>query len=403
MRPLLLCLFLFATIAPTLAADIELPAEAPEHREVTLEEVWRLGGEDEEDVLLGMIGRGQRDAEGRVYLLDNQLSQVLVLDPEGELITTLGREGEGPGEMSHPADFFLNNVDQVGVTQGFPGKIILLNMDGTPGGSIPLGKDPATGGFVFAGEVAKRGEHLVISHGSAAFDQASGKMKNTHVLVALDQEGNELARFAEHNGERDLARQAFDEEADFSELNTWVLGPRHVFTCPVRDEYVVNIKAMDGSLEGRYTRPFETRKRTDEEKEEVTAGMMIVVDGQRQEIKSKILDTAPAISSLQAAPDGTLYVENCYQIQEQQEGDVVRRYDVISPDGKLVEELGLVVPGYNRDLDRLQFLDGEYFLWMRNMESAQRNMRSSFGVEVEGEEDLGDVEPLEIVLCRIPQ
>jgi len=229
-------------------------------------------------------------------------------------------------------------------------------------------------------------------------------MKSTQVLITLDPEGNELARFAEHTQERDLARQTFDEEANFSELNTWGLGPQNVFTCPVRDEYLINIKAMDGFLQDRYLRPFETRRRTDEEKEEITSGMLIVVNDQRQEIESKVLDTAPAISSLQVTPDGTLFVENCYQVQEQQEGDVVRRYDVISPDGKLVEELSLAVPGFNRDLDRLQFLDGEYFLWMRNIESAQRNMISSFGVGGgEDEEDLGDAEPLEIVLCRIPR
>lgn len=402
MRSLLFCLLAVLTAVSTLAAEINLPAEAPARRSVTLNEIWRVGGEDE-DILLGVVGRGVRDAEGRTYLLDNQLSQVLVISPEGELVTTLGREGQGPGEMSRPADLFLNAPGQVGVSQGFPGKIILLNDDGTPGGDIPLSKDPATGGFAFAGEIRKRGDHLVLSHGSGSFDQASGKMTSTTMLMSLDQEGNEMARFGEHTQERELARQIFDEAANFSEIDTWALGPDRVYTCPVRDEYVISVKALDGSLQSTIQRPFTTRRRDGEDKKEVTSGMLIVINGQRQEIESKVLDTDPAINSLQVADDGRLFVENCYQVQERQEGNTARRYDVISPEGRFIEELSLEIPGYNREQDRLQFLDGEYFLWMRNIEGAQQTMRSAFGPgSEEEEEDLEEVEPLEIVLCRIP-
>ncbi|PID78748.1 hypothetical protein CSB20_13615 [bacterium DOLZORAL124_64_63] len=401
MRSLLL-LFLFVTTAPTLAADITLPAKAPEHREVVLEEVWRLGGDDEEGVLLGMISYGRRDNQGRVFLLDSQLNQILVLDPAGELIATLGQEGEGPGEITRPGGFFLNGPDQVGVVQSFPGKIVLLNMDGTPGGSIALGQDPTAGGFVFAGEMHKFGDHMVLSQGSGNYDQATGTMKTTQLLASLDQEGNQLVRFAEHTQERGLSTQTFDEKAEFSELNVWALGPENVYTCPERDAYVINIKAMDGSLQGRYVRPMQPRTRSDKEKEKAKNNLQVVVNGQQQEIKSKILDTDAVLAGMDVAPDGTLFVMNCYQAPAHQEGDLAQSYDIISPDGRLVEELSLLVPGFNREQDQLQFLDGEYFLWMRNITSAQLNMAASFGVQMGGQEGLDEAEPLEIVLCRIP-
>ncbi len=96
------CLPALAEVTATI-----LPSEPPAERSVELQEVWRIGGEDDEDILIGVVGRGVMDDQGNTYLLDRQLSQILVIGPDGELAKTLGREGEGPGEMSRPSDVFL--------------------------------------------------------------------------------------------------------------------------------------------------------------------------------------------------------------------------------------------------------------------------------------------------------
>jgi len=187
-------LFLLAATAATAAPQpqqITLPENNPTARTVQLEEVWRIGGEDEEDVLLGMVPTGVMDALGNVFLLDSQLSQVLVISPEGELINTLGREGEGPGEMSRPTGIFLNNEQQIGIAQGFPGKIILLNTDGNPGGSITVNQDSNNEGFAYVGGVSRRGEHLVVLHGKSAFDMKTANISTRTVLTAMDAQGKD--------------------------------------------------------------------------------------------------------------------------------------------------------------------------------------------------------------------
>jgi hypothetical protein len=42
------------------------------------------------------------DATGRIFVLDAGNSRVQVFDAEGEYVRTLGREGQGPGELSRP-------------------------------------------------------------------------------------------------------------------------------------------------------------------------------------------------------------------------------------------------------------------------------------------------------------
>ena len=52
---------------------------------IELERLWNIGG-DADDVLLGTIERVLTTDDGRIFLLDSQLSQVLECSPEGKVI-----------------------------------------------------------------------------------------------------------------------------------------------------------------------------------------------------------------------------------------------------------------------------------------------------------------------------
>ncbi len=405
-RPGLLCLFLLMAAAGHASAEapvIPLPADPPASRTVALQEVWRIGGEDDEDILLGVVGRGVMDGQGLVYLLDRQLSQILVIGPDGELLSTLGREGDGPGEMRRPGDLFLMDGGQVGVTQGFPGKIIILNGDGTPGGSISIGEAGETGGFVFMGRVAMRGGNLLVHSGRGTFDMETSKSTTVQSLVLLDVQGQELVRFVEHTQERDLTRQEFDEEKNFSELDTWALGDGVLYTAPVRDEYLIRKRDLAGNEVATFRREFETRKREQEDKDDLTSNMRIIINGVNQEIEKHVLDNDPALMNISAAADGRLFVTSCWGQRKLLPEGTAARVDVIGPDGAFIEELSLTVPEFHREQDRLMFLDGKHWLLIRNFDSASESMNAGFaGGGEAAEEDLGEVEPLEVVLYVMP-
>jgi len=55
-----------------------------------LEELWRVGGEDDEETVFGIINKVLIDDENNIYLLDAQLAQISVFSSEGELTNTLG-------------------------------------------------------------------------------------------------------------------------------------------------------------------------------------------------------------------------------------------------------------------------------------------------------------------------
>jgi hypothetical protein len=387
-------------------ATVNLPAAAPAQRAVDLQEVWRLGGEDDEDVLLGLISAAALGPDGNAYLVDRQLSQVLVVGPDGGLVKTLGRQGEGPGELRGPHGLFLLPDGRVAVIQGFLSRVTTLRPDGTPGGEIRVGGEPAQGGFNTMRDLRLCGDRLVGVRGRGVFNQESGKSTQVTTMTIMDLSGNDLVKLCERTIENDMAHRVFDEAAEFSELNTWTTSrDGSIFTAPERDAWAVNVRGLDGGLARTLRRPFTPRKRTAAEKAALTDGMIVIVNGRRQQVESKALDRAPAILRLNAAADGRLFVTSCLQDRDQLPDGAVARYDVVTPDGGFIEELTLRAPGFDRNQDVVLFLDGRTFLVVSNFDQAREAMAAGLGGGHGGDaqEPAGEVEPLEVICYRMPQ
>ncbi len=84
---------------------VEIPAQ-DRALPSTLEEVFRVGsmaGADWET--FGEIGGVAFDAKGQLHVFDRQSSRVVVTDAHGKLVRTVGKAGEGPGELRSPVTF----------------------------------------------------------------------------------------------------------------------------------------------------------------------------------------------------------------------------------------------------------------------------------------------------------
>ena len=75
----------------TTVTNPETPANGVIEQE--LREIWRRGGDDDEEIFFGTIAEFLHDQDGHIYLLDGQLSEIQVLSPAGEHLRTIGREG----------------------------------------------------------------------------------------------------------------------------------------------------------------------------------------------------------------------------------------------------------------------------------------------------------------------
>lgn len=68
---------------------------------------------DSDTLILQQIAGVETDSEGRIYLTDDRALQIHVFDRNGDFITSIGREGSGPGEFQSLLRVFIGPNDRL--------------------------------------------------------------------------------------------------------------------------------------------------------------------------------------------------------------------------------------------------------------------------------------------------
>jgi hypothetical protein len=71
------------------------------------------------------------DPNGRLYVLDRLDRRVIRITPDGLIDGTMGRPGEGPGELTAPLAFGIDNGDSVRVFDFAKGSVLVFSEEGT--------------------------------------------------------------------------------------------------------------------------------------------------------------------------------------------------------------------------------------------------------------------------------
>ncbi|MBD3221131.1 hypothetical protein GF314_07780 [bacterium] len=359
-------------------------AEPAEGRQMLrLTERWRRGGEDD-DLFFGLVIQTRFDDAGRVYLLDMQLAQVTVLGADGEVVGALSREGDGPGETRRPSDLVLLDGGGVGIVQGYPGRLVRLDAEGHPVGTLEVGGDPLHGGATTLELARYRDGHLVA--GLIDVHQPEpGTQRRTSRIVRLDDTGAREVVYHEAGFTWDFRDFHFSEHEHIEwAARRMALGPDgRVYSATERDTYAITVFAPDGTVERVIEREYEPYRRSDREYDAVHALYASMLRQLPFEVEMTIADTEPAIGwigpTLRVSDDGALWVLSSRGQRPATDG-IMAVYDVFDADGRFRRQVAVVCEADGTE-DAL-FLDGggERAVVVKGFMAAARAM---FGAEVD--------------------
>lgn len=323
---------------------IENPA-TPMHgvQTITLVESWRAGGDDDE-VFFGSVGRIMAGPDGQLMVLDTQQNQVQVYDRHGEFLHSLGREGEGPGEMRNPADMVLTNDGRLCIPLSFPGRMVYLNLDGTPGGQSsyqPLG-EAGTFSILITSQPLSDGILL------AGFRSTQNGPTATqdHFLSRCDDEGVEQVVYLTKQNTVNYADFRLDEGAGDFVLGSLAVADQggRVYTAPDRNRYLVRVQDPDGSVSHEFTRAVSIPERTAEQ-HEIAVKIQEAIAAYYNGIPLQgitVEKTERAINSLWGRPDGEIWVST--PANTAPDGAFIL-LDCFSPEGEFLRQVALELPG----------------------------------------------------------
>lgn len=358
------------------------------------EELWRRGDEDD-DLFFGMPMQILADDEGNIYVLDAQVSEIIVFSPEGEHLRTIGGEGEGPGEFRGAGDMFLRNDGVIGVVVVFPGKIVQLTTDGLPANAFPYPGDK-TGGFQLIFKGLATGERIFVS--GAVQTSGGGKIKNDqeNYLKALDYQGNEVAHFHSLTEVTQYGGMEFDEKTFNNFTHYWTAaGDGRAAAALTFDDYRIHVWKAGGTLDYIIDRPdYAPLERTADEKarfQELFAG----VTSWNPNSTFTASDTHRGVTRLEFQPDGSLWVVSGRGTWDRGEGVFVS-FDVYDRDGRFVKRVDFTGPG--NPMDDGMFFAGDRFYRVTELFNA---FIAKWGGARGGDDGDDESEPLQIIAYDI--
>jgi hypothetical protein len=370
------------------------PAQGKET--LNLEEVWRAGGEDDEETIFGIINRVLIDDDNNIYLLDGQLSQISVFSPEGALLNTLGREGDGPGEFRGPTDMCFLPDGTIGVLQAFPGKVIKLNLDNTEAGSWSMG-DPTKGAFYIMRGLRVGGGQVVAGGTEQHIDQSQGIVTRETFLSSINSEGLRDKTYTSSTLTIKFQELRFDEKAliDGVDRRFDVDGDGRVVAAIPRNEYEVSLFSPDGTLERVFSREYESWER-DERAIGIWQNIMETI--QRQQNPNAPVsweDTEPDVEFINVAPDGSIWALNSRAMWTPPAGTFTY-YDVFSAEGHFEKQVEVVCEG-NPQEDLLFFAGDNLAFMVTGFWDAALSQFGGAGSTDEDEE----AEPMSVICYRV--
>lgn len=312
--------------------------------EVELEPLWRLGDDDEE-LLLGVISELLEDDAGNVYLLDSQLSEVHVIDPRGGWQHSLGRAGEGPGEFRNGSAMFWAHGGQLGVIQAWPGRVVLLRLDGSPGDTftMPFRQD---GGMQIASRGAGQPGRVVLSGSTwTGAGSQQGQQQQISYLKAFDPDGRELASFHETTQEVRFGGWEFQEEQFVDFQRRWAAAADgRVAAALGFADYRIHVWNADGSLDRVIERPdFAPVRRTGDERT-LMQGMFEQLTRWNPSSTFTVSDLHQTVARLMFRDDGSLWVQSSVYQWRTPAGRFTS-FDVYDREGRFARRVHVQGPG----------------------------------------------------------
>ncbi len=338
-------IFLGAFCLLSVAVTIPVPAKPPRVRcpelpnegilNLNFETIWEQPAETE-DYLLAFMGDAAYDHWGNICIVDFQQKNLVILDPQGNWLRTLGREGEGPGEMQDARKLFFDG-DRYGLLQGYPAAIVWLNADGSPGEKVRFGShDPSAMTFVAVAEAVQSGQDIYGWVNQTHYSESGNETNSWIKKIEPDGSLGPILYFPPDGPDAREGDGINEGRVYDIWLHRWIGdGQGGIWVAPERDQFVLQHWNAQGDLILEVSRDYKPVVRNEEGINHITVWF------RRRgwtDPQIHVGKTAPVVNRLRIGEHGNLWV-GLAQGGRTSDSDLVGVYDVISPAGEYLQQV----------------------------------------------------------------
>ena len=300
---------------------------------VTLTEALRVSETDR--FYFGSIADLDVTSEGRMVALDPEANHLKVLRPDGTLIDTLGRRGQGPGEFRRPTNIAVARGDSVYVFDNQLNRLTVF----TPPPSSERARSvtiTSAGGSVTEIQVL---EGVLVGRFTPGYTRKEGMRRPQHATWRLLRETGVPGDTLLISKRRKLATSfqgpgVVIAYLPFGRVTRAAPGPGDRLYHGFTDSLYVRATSLDGSRETVAIVPADPIPVTEAERDSALSGIDAKIRGQ---IESAFPETKPAFTDLVIAEDGRLWVE----CPTEEAGADTTLWWILDPESKTIHEIQL--------------------------------------------------------------
>jgi hypothetical protein len=218
---------------------------------LTLKEDWVIGGEEAEGEYAIAHPYGLAvDGEGRVYVLELREQRIKVFDQAGKFLRSIGRKGQGPGEIGSTfAIFVIGEANELVVPDTGNRRFSFFSSDGKFLRSVPIHEI----GFA-SGAIDSKG---AIYLDDSPLDLYAGRS----ILKKLSPDGTRLLTEV-------LNRPQNHSNNPFSPRERWIIDAQDRLIYGDAKTYEIRYFSPDGKLARKIVREYEPLKVTTKDMDE---------------------------------------------------------------------------------------------------------------------------------------
>ncbi len=268
-----------------------------------------------EEYMFSQIRSIAVDKKERIYVLDTKEAHVKVFDKNGDYIKTVGRKGQGPGEMSLPFSICITSQNEIVVQDLNNRRIMFYSLDGS------FIKSLSTAKIIIVGfNIDSRGSIIGII-------SISGPDKQVIELQKFDSDLSYLYSFGSFSLPRSSTFNPFMPEL------CWAVSKEDNVICGYPEKYEFKLFNPERKAIRKVIKDYKPIKITQEE-----------IDKSKKRLPGPMKLDIPQYHS--AYQDLTIDEENRIFVQtwERSENEEGYYYDVFDSEGKFIAKVHLKFP-----------------------------------------------------------
>jgi len=263
------------------------------------------------------------DEEGNIYVLDSRDALIKVFNNVGSYIRTIGRRGQGPGEMQRPTNLAMAPANQILVNDRGARVLQVFGRDGKYHRSISLARSSTS----FFSRPKVDSQNNIVAR--STFFKEDGKA--SFVLAKYDADMNELFRvFTYEYLVLPNTRNVYPPDC------FWAISNRDSLIWGYSNKYELLVLDKNGRIMRKIIQDYEPLEITTKEKEE-WARFAFGDQGVPSNIKVNWPDHHNAFNYLEVDDSGKIFV----QTYKKAENTGAYYYDVFDPEGRYLAQVPL--------------------------------------------------------------